>query len=93
MVDTFLLVLIATVIVMNVAQLFLLHTLEKEFRNNQGHSMRDLADRLETMLLTAEKLAVGVAADLSNSIGRADATTGPPGVASDAALRSPEKNG
>lgn len=90
---------------MNVAELLLLHKLEEEFRSDSGHSLRDLADRLETANIAAvvaavsvaDNLAVaqtaveGVATDLAASHGRADAAEGAPGEASDAASRSPQE--
>jgi hypothetical protein len=90
---------------MNLAELSLLRKLEKEFQNNHGHSMRDLADRIERLMhnaaagavVVAENLVVtqqavdDVAVDLAAGHARADAVTGHPGEASDAASRSPHQ--
>jgi hypothetical protein len=76
----------------HVAELFLLRKLETEFSANSGHSLRDLADRMEMSLRTAEATAERVAEDLAGAIGRADAVDGSPGEASDAASRSPQED-
>ena len=97
----------AALVALSVAQLLLLRKLEKEFRADHGHSMRDLADRMETLMITAASEAgsvavdlvadrqaiADVASDLASAHARADAIDGHPGEASDAASRSPKEGG